>query len=105
MTASQRKPGPRSRKPRPESAGDSDYLRTVALAALVEVASDADAPAAARAAASRTLMESIGAIGRLQDLGRLTDERNAVEMTPQEIAEEIARLSQKVPVVKMRRVK
>ena len=107
MTRSERGAGPRVRRQKLASDGDaSDSLRAVAIDALVEVASDPDAPAAARAAAARTLMESIGAIGRLQDLSRIKEQRNAAEMTPTEISEEIARLSQRLPAqVKMRQVK
>jgi hypothetical protein len=83
----------------------NESLRDVALSALVDVASNLNAPAAARAAAARTLMEAIGAIGRLQDLGRISENRNASEMTPTEISEEIARLSQRLPLPKMRKMR
>jgi len=106
MTQSERKPGPRERVARRELPPSevADDLRAVAIRALVDVASNGDAPAAARAAAARTLMESIGAIGRLQDLDRVNERRNSAEMTPREIADEIARLSTKVPTVKLKRI-
>ena len=83
-----------------------DEIKAVALAALIDVAQNTKAPAAARAASSRTLLEAIGAIGRLQDLGRLDEsKRNAAEMSPEEISNEISRLSRKLPPPKMRKVK
>ena len=90
------------KQPQPRS---NDVIRQIALDALVAVASDEEASASARAAAARTLMESIGVIGRLQDLGRLSEERNATEMTPNEISDEIARLSHRLPPPKLRKVK
>src|SRR6185436_14303169 len=83
-----------------------ELLKAAALAALLDVAANVKAPAAARAAASRTMLEPIGAIGRLQDLGRLDEsKRIAAEMSPEEIANEISRLSRKLPKPKMRKLK
>lgn len=48
----------------PEPDLDPLSLQRAALAALQEVAGAADAPMAARAAAARTLLEYVGAIGR-----------------------------------------
>ena len=90
------------KQPQPDS---NETIRQIALDALVSVAGDPEAPASARAAAARTLMEAIGAIGRLQDLGRMAENRNASEMSPAEISEEIARLSHRLPPPKMRKVK
>jgi hypothetical protein len=83
----------------------AESIRTTALKALMAVAGDALSPAAARAAASRTLLEAIGTIGRLQDSRKLDDNRAASEMTPTEISEEIARLSSKIPPVNIRKLK
>ena len=66
-------------------------LEAIALAALRDVASDRKAPAAARAAAARTLLETAGRIGRLQAPGSGT-ERPLNEMSASEIASEISRL-------------
>jgi hypothetical protein len=74
------------------------------MKALMEVAGDVLAPAAARSAASRTMLEVIGAIGRNQDLSRGADDRNTTEMTSTEIAEEIARLSRKLPKMRLKKV-
>lgn len=84
-----------------------ETLKAAALAALLDVASNSKAPAAARAAASRTMLEAIGAIGRLQDLARLDEsKRSASEMSADEIAGEIARLTKKVTSnVRMRKMK
>jgi hypothetical protein len=82
-----------------------ETIRTSALEALLAVANDPLAPSAARAAASRTLLESIGAIGRLQDSRRLDETRAGAEMSPTEIAEEIARLSAKIPPPQLRQVR
>src|SRR6188768_2271976 len=77
---------------------EADDIKDVALSALLEVAANNKAPAAARAAAARTMLEAIGAIGRLQDLARLDEsKRNAAEMSPEEISNEISRLSRKLP--------
>ena len=70
---------------------DKEYLRSVAITALVAVAKDAQAPAAARAAASRTLLESLGDIGRLQETVRQA-EKPLNEMSANEVDQEIARL-------------
>jgi hypothetical protein len=84
-----------------------DEIKAVALAALIDVAQNQKAPAAARAASSRTLLEAIGAIGRLQDLGRLDEsKRNAAEMSMEEIQKEMAQLMGKMPrTVRMRKLK
>jgi hypothetical protein len=91
-----------------DSSGEptADAIKSVALAALLDVAQNGHAPAAARAAAARTMLEAIGAIGRLQDLARLDEsKRNASEMSSEEIANEISRLSRKLPPPKMRKLK
>jgi hypothetical protein len=75
-------------------APTKDALRQVAMDALLAVAKDHNAPAAARAAAARTLLESLGDIGRLQEATR-AGEKPLTEMTPQELDEEIARLRPK----------
>jgi hypothetical protein len=71
-----------------------DELRQIAINALVAVADDDEAPAAARAAAARTMLESLGDIGRLQEVARQA-EKPLTEMTPRELDEEIARLRPK----------
>lgn len=82
-----------------------DDLKAEAIDALREVARNGDAPAAARAAAARTMLEAIGAIGRLQDLSKLDERRNAAEMTPDQIAAEINRLAERMPKPKMTKLK
>ena len=69
-----------------------EELRTIALSALVDVARDKVAPSAARAAAARTMLESIGDIGRLQEVARQS-EKPFAEMSRRELDEEIERLS------------
>jgi hypothetical protein len=76
-----------------------EALREVAIQALVQVAQDPDAAPAARAAAARTLLESIGLIGRLQELAHKS-EKPLSELTAAEIDLEIARLRPKLAVVK-----
>ena len=71
-----------------------DVIRAVATKTLVEVSKDTKAPAAARAAAARTLLESLGDIGRLQAVKGHGD-RPLSEMTQQEIEDEIRRLGDK----------
>jgi hypothetical protein len=74
-----------------------DEIKDIAMSALLDVAADKQAPAAARAAAARTMLEVHGAIGRNQDLAKLDEHRSLAEMSPGEINEEIARLSRKLP--------
>jgi hypothetical protein len=62
----------------------------LARAALREVAASERAPASARAAAARTLLEAGGLIGRLQEKPRNSKGLN--EMTRDELEAEIARL-------------
>ncbi len=66
-------------------------MREIAIAALVRVASDADAPAAAQAQAARTLAEMAGLIGprAVPDTGA---SKPASEMTLDEINAELTRL-------------
>ena len=71
-----------------------EELRDTAINALVEVAEDSKAPAAARAAASRTILESLGDIGRLQEVARQA-EKPLNEMTAREIDEELVKLKPK----------
>jgi hypothetical protein len=71
-----------------------DDIRQVAMDALVKVARDPKAPAAARAAAARTLLESLGDIGRLQELAHAS-EKPLTSMSQNEIDLEIARLRPK----------
>lgn len=70
---------------------DSADLEQVAIGALRAVASDRNAPAAARAAAARTLLETCGRIGRLQETAP-TDARPLDEMSAGELSAEIERL-------------
>jgi hypothetical protein len=79
---------------RPRPLPTKNEIRETALNALVRVAKDKTAPPAAVAAAARTLLESIGDIGRLQELARAT-EKPLSEMTANEIEDEIARLQKK----------
>lgn len=98
--------GPRSRRiQQPDLADTGVDLRQTAIDTLVDVAANGDAPAAARAAAARTLAEILGLLGRNQDLGRVESRRNTAEMSSSEIADEIARLSQQMPDVKLKRLK
>jgi hypothetical protein len=65
-----------------------DEIRRVSTLALLDVASDQTAPSAARAAAARTLLESLGDIGRLQELARAA-ERPLSELSLAELDAEI----------------
>jgi hypothetical protein len=71
-----------------------DRIRVIATNALIDVSEDANAPPAARAAAARTLLESIGDIGRLQSPQRQS-EKPLVEMTSTELEQELGRLRSK----------
>lgn len=86
-----------AKKPSTAPSHRPDDLKSIAIEALLSVAQDADAPAAARAAAARTMLETIGAIGRNQDTSKLDAARPLSEMSAAEIGEEIARLSTKLP--------
>jgi hypothetical protein len=81
-------------KPKPDPMPSKDHIRAIATASLLSVAQSVKAPPAARAAASRTLLESIGDIGRLQEVARAS-EKPLSEMNARELDEEIARLSPK----------
>lgn len=71
-----------------------DQIRKIATQALIDVSEDAKAPPAARAAAARTLLESLGDIGRLQSpVSRA--EKPLSEMTNTELDEELGRLRAK----------
>jgi hypothetical protein len=61
-----------------------DEIRRVATNALLAVAGDTKAPSAARAAAARTLLESLGDIGRLQEIAR-ANERPLTELSLAEL--------------------
>lgn len=69
----------------------SDDLKAIAIATLKAVANDEKAPAAARAAAARTLLEMIGAIGRLQ-VPESGSETSLAEMSASDLDAEIDRL-------------
>jgi hypothetical protein len=76
--------------PKSRQIPPKDEVRRVSTLALIDVASDRTAPAAARAAAARTLLESLGDIGRLQEIARAA-ERPLNELSLQELDEEIAK--------------
>lgn len=66
-------------------------LRQIAIFALIRVSRDAKSPPAAAAAAARTILETIGDIGRLQEVARQA-EKPLTELTSRELDEEIERL-------------
>lgn len=74
-----------------------DSVRTVAQKALLDIAADRDAPAAARAAAARTLLEMEGAIGRNQEPPRRTADKPLAALTRAELEAELAALRQTGP--------
>lgn len=69
----------------------AEVMRAIAIRALISVAESAKSSSAARAAAARTLLESLGDIGRLQELGKAAI-KPLSEMNAAEIALEIERL-------------
>lgn len=69
----------------------SDGLKRVAIETLTLVCADTQAPAAARAAAARTLLELIGSIGRLQ-VPESGSETPVSELSASELDREIERL-------------
>jgi len=78
-----------------------EKLREIALLTLANVASDAVAAPAARAAAARTLLESLGDIGRLQALGG--GAKPLSDMTAAEIDAEIEALAPAARMSKLKR--
>ena len=78
------------RKPKNDAVPSREALRALATQALMSVAGDANAPPAARAAAARTLLESLGDIGRLQELQRQA-EKPLSQLTAAELDAEIDR--------------
>ena len=77
-----------------DSLAPAEVVRRVAQAALLDIAQDPKAAAAARAGAARTLLESIGVIGRLQEVVH-GSEKPATEMTVTELEAEIARMGKR----------
>jgi hypothetical protein len=78
---------------RTESVRVSADLKAIAIATLRDVAGNAKNPAAARAAAARTLLEMLGEVGRLQEKSGLKSEKSLVEMTSSELDGELERLA------------
>jgi hypothetical protein len=76
----------------PQSVPPKDEVRRIATLALIDVSKNPNAPAAARAGAARTLLESLGDIGRLQEIGRAS-ERPLAELTLSELDAEIDKAS------------
>jgi hypothetical protein len=70
-----------------------ENLKEIAVLTLREVARDEQAPAAARAAAARTLLELLGEIGRLQEARRNASDSPLGEMSAADLEREIARLA------------
>jgi hypothetical protein len=68
-------------------------LKALSIEVLQEVARDRAAPAAARAAAARTLLELLGEIGRLQVEKRSGTESPLGELSAADLDREIARLA------------
>lgn len=83
---------------RKTSLPTKDALRDIAISALIDVSQNAKATPAARAAAARTILESIGDIGRLQELASRAA-KPLTELSVDEIDAEIERLQQ-VPTAK-----
>jgi hypothetical protein len=72
----------------------SEDLKAIAIETLLGVAGDCDAPAAARAAAARTLLEMLGEVGRLQEKSVAgTGGKPIIEMTATELDLELERLA------------
>lgn len=69
-----------------------DTVREIAQKALLGIASDANAPAAARASAARTLLEMEGAIGRNQSPQAPTDDKPLSSLSRADLEAELSRL-------------
>lgn len=67
-------------------------IRELAIATLRAVASDANAPAAARAQSARTLLELDGSIGKGSETKGELETRDLATLSPGELDAEIARL-------------
>ena len=67
-------------------------LEELALDALRAVAGDSTAPAAARAAAARTLLEACGKLGRNQEIIADTKDKDLSTMSLSDLDKEIKRL-------------
>jgi len=68
-----------------------DALREIAILALADVSKNAKATPAARAAAARTILETLGDIGRLQEVASRAS-KSTTELSVDELNEEIERL-------------
>ena len=69
----------------------SDITRELAIETLTSICRDTEAPASARALASRTLLEMLGEIGKLQT-ERPKENKSLHEMTRAELDAELRRL-------------
>ena len=74
----------------PKQLPPKDEIRLIATSALLSVANNPKAPSAARAAAARTLLESLGDIGRLQEIARAS-QKPLSDLSLQELDEEISK--------------
>lgn len=70
-------------------------LESLALEALRSVCLAPDAPAAAKAAAARTLLEACGKIGRNQEIIAETKDKDLATMSLKDLDKEIKRLESK----------
>jgi hypothetical protein len=78
----------------PKPVPPKDEIRRIATLSLIEVSANQKAPPAARAAAARTLLESLGDIGRLQELAK-GSQKPLADMSLTELDDEISRVLKK----------
>lgn len=74
-------------------------LENLALEALRAVCLATDSPAAAKAAAARTLLEACGRIGRNQEIINDSESKDLSSLSASDLDKEIARLAGSLPGV------
>ena len=73
-------------------------VRKIATSALLQVAADPEAPASARSQAARSLLELIGDLGAKASPLKDREAADLTQLTPDELAAELAALDVEEPV-------
>lgn len=85
----------------PNSPGQNQSLRDIAVETLRGVCLDKEAPAAAKAQSARTILELMGELGRGGDARGEVETRDLASLSVSELDREIARLSRDQALVEL----